>query len=388
MPSQDTWTSISGGRESSYNGRQRTWVNTPGYGGLPKDSKPVNRYDDLIRKYSQSEYSAYHVNNQTGVKTYAFPQSYIWTGDTLDGLIGSFLAQSDASAKVAACENKSMSQALVSASDAKINLSVALAEASKTSDLILSTANRVDRAIRALRRRNFREVARILNLPSNRVHRTWLEYKYGWMPLLMDVKGAAEFFAQQHVGRPARFVVHGRATSEHSFNYDLEFTPYGGLPTAMLRRRLNFSVEAHTKMWLELTHPNYSAMQQLGLTNPALVAWELVPYSFVFDWFYSVGDWLQGMTALQGVSIRRKMMTSFIASNFSQTGPSTTRSDSNYTYYETPYTVSLYRKQFGRGSPVVDPFALPIPKNTGLNFNRLVTSLALLRANNRSSLRV
>lgn len=34
----------------------------------------------------------------------------------------------------------------------------------------------------------------------------------------------------------------------------------------------------------------------LGLDNPALIAWELTPLSFVFDWFINVGDFLTGLT--------------------------------------------------------------------------------------------
>lgn len=35
-----------------------------------------------------------------------------------------------------------------------------------------------------------------------------------------------------------------------------------------------------------------SLSQQLGLTNPAIVAWELLPFSFVLDWVLPIGDWL------------------------------------------------------------------------------------------------
>lgn len=40
----------------------------------------------------------------------------------------------------------------------------------------------------------------------------------------------------------------------------------------------------------------------LGLTNPASVAWELVPFSFVVDWFAPVGDWLNALDATLGYS--------------------------------------------------------------------------------------
>jgi hypothetical protein len=42
------------------------------------------------------------------------------------------------------------------------------------------------------------------------------------------------------------------------------------------------------------------AFTSLGLTNPALVAWELVPFSFVVDWALPIGDWLSSLDAMLG----------------------------------------------------------------------------------------
>jgi hypothetical protein len=37
-----------------------------------------------------------------------------------------------------------------------------------------------------------------------------------------------------------------------------------------------------------------------GITNPLLIGWELVPFSFVVDWFLPVGGWLESLDALLG----------------------------------------------------------------------------------------
>jgi hypothetical protein len=42
-------------------------------------------------------------------------------------------------------------------------------------------------------------------------------------------------------------------------------------------------------------------LSQLGITNPALLVWELIPYSFVIDWLIPVGDFLSSLDALVGV---------------------------------------------------------------------------------------
>lgn len=392
MPSQDTWSSLVGLKQTSYQGRIRTWVNTPNFGSLPKDSKPVNRYDDTNRRYSQSSYAAWNVRKSDGLISYVVPNGPYYTGQGLADLEHSLIELNDPQCTLSIFRNENgcLVKALGKISDAKVNVAVAYAEAAKTSDLILQTANRIDRAYRALRRGRFKEVARLLNLSPKTVHKTWLEYKYGWTPLLMDVKNAAEFFAQQHVGRPVRFVVSASEQESGSKNWIQTYWPYDDNQES-LAQIFHSSVwesKAKVKIWCELTNPSYSQLQQIGLTNPLLVAWELVPYSFVFDWFISVGDWLQGLTALNGVTVRRIMMTSYVDRTYGRNTPPTVRSSATHTYHEGGMTLSLNRKIFGRGAPSVDPLSLYPPKAKSFSFQKMITSLALLRGQYRGPARV
>ena len=43
-------------------------------------------------------------------------------------------------------------------------------------------------------------------------------------------------------------------------------------------------------------------LSETGFSNPLSVAWEIVPWSFVIDWMIPVGDYLNGLDALCGVS--------------------------------------------------------------------------------------
>jgi len=381
MPSQDTWTSIASLKQNQYYGRYRTWVNTPNFGALPKDSKPVNRYDDIVRRYSQSLYSA--TNNGAYIVT---PQ-YLYTGTQLDSLWNGVFAGSTCSAHVSKGENDALVKVLGNIADAKINISVAFAEASKTSNLIYDTARRIDRAYRAFRRGNFQEVARQLNITPKRVHKNWLEYKYGWMPLLMDVKGYAEFFAQQHVGKKVRFTESSRAKYTSSKTWTEVYTPFGIPPTALVSHFYSYETAVRTRFWCELDNPHMAELQQLGVTNPALVVWELIPYSFVFDWFVSVGDWLQGLTAMHGVSLRRSMMSSLYDFTYTRVYPPVARSSGSNNYAETGVMTSLRKRQYGRGVPSFNPADLHMRTTslTSLSFQKLVTSLALIQGSYRGS---
>jgi hypothetical protein len=278
--------------------------------------------------------------------------------------------------------NDVLLKALVKLSDQKINLALALAEASKTSDLILGTARRIDGAIRALRRGNFREVARQLNISPRAVHKTWLEYKYGWMPLLMDVQGAAEFFAQSAL--PQRQIIRATASISESRKGSDETMagPYYDRYWPVLES-WEGRVQTKCELRAELTDPRAVELQQLGLTNPALYVWERIPYSFVFDWFCSVGDWLTAQTAMVGLTLKTACIAQEEHTYYTWDQPAITPDDgSNLHAYGDRYAW-VSRTQYWRRPISVDPELLkPRTVNIGkLGFQRLVTGLALLRAN-------
>lgn len=46
-----------------------------------------------------------------------------------------------------------------------------------------------------------------------------------------------------------------------------------------------------------------ASAQSLGLLDPLTLAWELIPFSFVVDWFLPVGTYLSQLTALNGLTL-------------------------------------------------------------------------------------
>jgi hypothetical protein len=46
-------------------------------------------------------------------------------------------------------------------------------------------------------------------------------------------------------------------------------------------------------------------MASIGLINPSTVVWELIPFSFVVDWFLPIGNFLHGLSALTGTSTQQ-----------------------------------------------------------------------------------
>jgi len=118
--------------------------------------------------------------------------------------------------------------------------------------------------------------------------------------------------------------------------------------------------------------PNALLLSQLGLVNPASLAWELVPFSFVVDWFANVGDFLASFTDTVGCTL-------------SNTAVTTTRENGQMTqfngYYGTTWKASY--KSMNRviylGSPPGPTLKLRPFK--GLSISRGLTSVSLLLQN-------
>lgn len=132
----------------------------------------------------------------------------------------------------------------------------------------------------------------------------WLNWSYGIAPLLGDIHSAFKAFSDG-LSRPgAHFRAKGRATAEYSAS---DGWSKRNLQNACYRVSSNYSMRFRVKTVLDyrIDDPWLRLWSSLGLTNPALVAWELVPLSFVFDWFVPIGNFLESLTPPLGTSYLR-----------------------------------------------------------------------------------
>lgn len=117
----------------------------------------------------------------------------------------------------------------------------------------------------------------------------WLELQYGWLPLLQDAEGAAHALAH-HLTVPARksYKVRRKLTSFAWGNaVQTDYRTFG-----YCRQRVNYIHERGVIARIqEKDLP--TTLQKLGLMDPELVLWELLPFSFVADWFVPIGSYLE-----------------------------------------------------------------------------------------------
>jgi hypothetical protein len=200
--------------------------------------------------------------------------------------------------------------------DMKVNLAQAAAEAHQTANMFAVTARRITSSFVALRRGNFSKAVSYLGVgikptsfnryktlyekdPFRAAANAWLELQYGWKPLLDDVYGAAETIARERGDRPLINTI--RKTASVKRNHEAFSNNAGAGYTMTSSSRSAVNAMCSIAITYEVRNDALRLASSIGLTDPALLAWELLPYSFVVDWFLPVGGWLERANATSGL---------------------------------------------------------------------------------------
>lgn len=267
----------------------------------PKGFIPPTNYDMTHRTVS----NAYgHLFNVLPNAPFAGQR---WTGTIggATGLSGAFPSASHFDYVLGEAENVHpdiRNRALVKArnalKDTQVNLGVAFGERKATARLIGDTAFRLARSYRAIRRGEIRKAMDTLGISSKRgeprggnAPQKWLELQYGWKPLLSDVYGTCNALSKRDKS-DWRVTAEGKSKDVVT-RFKNTFDGFGVI-TAVSRQSCFARIDALPKNEATIS------LASLGITNPLLIGWELVPFSFVVDWFIPVGSWIEQLDALLG----------------------------------------------------------------------------------------
>lgn len=117
----------------------------------------------------------------------------------------------------------------------------------------------------------------------------WLEYHFGWEPLVKDVGACIDVLSDA----PPNGTVKGRKTL--TWKTDDRDASSGHV--------IEWTCGCRLQAEVAVSNPNMFLANQLGLTNPAIVAWDLVPFSFIADWFGTLGMWINSWTDFLGLRL-------------------------------------------------------------------------------------
>lgn len=290
---------------------RRAWTGsvTPGFATKKRRQLPVNPHTvDLVRTNWSYGYDlrntyanpATTYNNAWGVTLFPFLRAPVQIAGN------PFFAQ---------VENAALKKLNNNAfTSVQANLAQTLGEYKQLSRMVVKTAARLTGSVLALKKGRFGEaIERLLDgQPAPRMKAgnpkrsktlasNWLELQYGWKPLLSDVDGSMRALANYMSASTDSQWVTGSSVLPR-----VDTLPVKEPASAPNGKKIGDEVttdfyQCRFGIQYRIKDQDTALLSQLGFTSPINLVWELLPWSFVVDWFVPVGDYLASFSAGEGL---------------------------------------------------------------------------------------
>lgn len=251
------------------------------------------------------------------------------------------------------------------------NAGVFAGEARESYHTIVGLLRDIGRAYHALRKKQFAKAARVLGgqrlskkgLPASidSVADRWMWWNFGVRPMLYDIKSVYELLTKTHL--VVKRVRCSASYKEH------ESVTINGVAW-------NWQLFACAAGRGEVSVPDLSVADRVGLMDPLSVAWELTRLSWLIDWVIPIGNFLEAFNASRSVNV-----SNFWVSRYQYEKICTPQNTGRYIIV--PFDASAFRVSIGtcdRKKFTKLPVRLPSIENPlGDNLSKWATTMALFR---------
>jgi len=190
----------------------------------------------------------------------------------------------------------------------RVNLGQILAERRQTAQLVWSSVTRIAKAVAYAKKGVARRaLSSLLPKGSRGLASDYLAFQFGVKPLLSDIDGILQKLAENNaiefdivVARTRSGVLPFQNTGSSS-TYVKVSSGY----------EATWAITVKNKYRIRVSSEGLHLASSLGLLNIADLAWELTPWSFVIDWFYPIGSYLNRLDAQVGITVLYGHQTTF-----------------------------------------------------------------------------
>lgn len=220
-------------------------------------------------------------------------------------------------------EDLAVNAALLNLSNQNTSISQNFIERKQADDMIAGNIRNIAGSVTDYKRRNPRDWRQVKKLTGygrkklGAIPNSWLQTQFGWLPALSDCKGVFDVLKDRDKDEAMNHItVHGfRRNRDHYFwPFDVSGARgavYSVPETFQFQAEVQDLALAFVRLDYQMESPILAELQRLDLVNPASIAWNEVPYSFVVDWFLPIGDYLQAWTADLGYSFLGGSITTY-----------------------------------------------------------------------------
>lgn len=290
------------------------------YSYLPNGSQVATGL--VIREY-ESTFGRFKTHNPCRMVTFEGKtqmKPYYWNGSPTGDYHGGPIEVSFNTAQFddlrRKCYSVASSKFLNKMKEQDFDLGIFLGEYAETSKYIREKIKPLANAMRAYRNRDMAELWRSLGInrrKRRRIQRTAkrkslgdsaiardLEFKFAVMPIVSDVHALANLQMDVH---PSWTV--GSSHGDHS-QYLIKYGTDGFDPEV-------FSYRNYMKSRVigQISIKNFFTytLSQFGMTDPALTFYQVLPLSFMYDFFVPIGKWASQFSALDGLNLDQCSVT-------------------------------------------------------------------------------
>jgi len=284
-----------------------SFYKTKRLGGLALPINPYYKYEQLASAdSSMSSVTPDGVNRVESENVWVFNE-YLWP--TQDGCIG---AASD-------YDFASLNQKAAAKHTPDFDLLTFAATFSQTRELFNRATYKT--AARMADPQAWRQIKRKPGQMLGALADSWLITRYGWGPAIMDLNAIIAIIKDK--AGATQVLQRAMATDNDTTTTSITRTYEDSAV------RLDFTrTDAYSVSRRSVVAALYRFEKGVAKINPLQTAWELIPYSFVVDWFVNVGNIIDSMSVVLGASeIKVSNGTLVVCSS---TGQMTTTSKNGY----------------------------------------------------------
>jgi len=216
----------------------------------------------------------------------------------------------------------------------------------------------------------------------------WLEFRFGWRPLMSDIAGIAKAAGHAKPLTGTLLTKRGGVDREFAEIFATHIAPVPGFSTMDVTT--NWQLLANIRAGVLYTYRDITEAEWkakcfgLNLNTVPSHIWELVPYSFVVDYFWKVGLWLAAITPDPDITVHGNWVSTKL-NRFGQTSADTATIFINglgppfsYTQGGGSYSEELeeFTREIGLSLPSVPPMAgKPLSFSQNLDIAALLLNL-------------
>lgn len=313
----------------TYESYFRSWtgVRTPHFKTLKRSQLPVNDHHSLSMRTLDLGCEVTHIDTNSGPPG-PFDPDFVITIRSFTSQFGTSFAGGTpgVSTHLPLARNKAIKRlvdAMGSGTDA--NLAQDFVQFRQTAKTISDSVSKIASSLLALKKGNLVKATQYLwgsrspkfkkdrpLKPGASLADNWLAMQYGWKPLLRDIDGTCRSLAEFVQSNPMVRSVRSSATDTEFVRVILTHPSTGiAVGDAFRRSVTTCKFKMRYRVASELT----AFLAQTGFTNPVNLAWEVLPFSFVADWFLPLGPYFENMSNFDGLEFVDGCQTLFTRTN-------------------------------------------------------------------------